>query len=135
VALHEMRRVLKRDAFALIRLPDLQEVARHVACGKLEDALYASPAGPISAFDILFGHRVSLSVGNMFAARHTGFTDATLGAALIRAGFAAVMVQREPIRFSITAVAFCTSPNQQDLDLARVRLLDGHPSVLYTPQV
>ena len=51
LALREMRRVLKPAGVAFIALPDLQEVARHVADGKLEDPLYLSPMGPISPLD------------------------------------------------------------------------------------
>ena len=76
LALQEMHRVLKPDGFTLIKLPDLQEVARHVAEGKLEDPLYISPMGPIAPLDILFGHRPSLVGGNAFMAHRTGFTGA-----------------------------------------------------------
>ena len=86
-ALAEMRRVLKRTGFALLLLPDLQEVARHVADGLLEDSLYKSSMGPIAPLDILYGHRPSLARGNLFMAHHTGFTADTLGGALIKAGF------------------------------------------------
>src|SRR4051812_33958415 len=48
LALREMHRVLTPTGFAFIRLPDLQEVARHVAEGRLEDPLYMSPMGPIA---------------------------------------------------------------------------------------
>ena len=40
-------------AIALIKLPDLQEVARHIAEGHLEQPLYTSPMGDICALDIL----------------------------------------------------------------------------------
>ena len=93
IALQEMLRVLKPAGFALITLPDLQEVARHVAKGNLEDAIYMSGMGPIAPLDILYGHRLSVSSGNLFMAHRTGFTSSTLGAALIRAGFSATLVQ------------------------------------------
>ena len=53
LALREMNRVLKPDGFAFIKLPDLQEVARFIADGKLEDPLYISPMGAIAPLDIL----------------------------------------------------------------------------------
>ena len=133
VALREMRRVLKPGGFALIKLPDLQEVARHIATGKLEDPLYISPMGPIAPLDILYGHRPSLASGNAFMAHRTGFTGETLGAALIKAGFAAVLVQRDLPAFCLTAVAFRSKPRDEDVKSAQARMLPAadQPAVLY----
>jgi SAM-dependent methyltransferase len=122
-ALGEMRRVLKADGIALIKLPDLQEVARHVAEGRLEDPLYLSPMGPITALDILYGHRASLVEGNLFMAHHTGFTDATLARALIQAGFAAVMVHRDQPGYCLTAIAFCADPDAETVQHAQAAML------------
>ncbi len=55
-AVREMRRVLKPFGFAFIMVPDLQEVARYIAEGILDEPLYLSPMGPIAPIDILFGH-------------------------------------------------------------------------------
>jgi hypothetical protein len=134
LALREMRRVLKTVGFALIKLPDLQEVARHVAEGRLEDQLYMSPMGPIAPLDILYGHRASLAGGNAFMAHRTGFTGKTLGAALVAAGFAAVLVQRDPPAFCLTAVAFSGAPSTEQVANAQARMLpdQARPAVLYT---
>jgi len=134
LALREMRRVLKKTGFALIKLPDLQEVARHVAEGNLDNVLYVSPMGPIAPLDILFGHRPSLADGNMFMAHRTGFTGSTLGAALINAGFAAVMVQRDPSAFCLHAVAFRSRPDEEQVASAQARLLPApdRSAVIYT---
>lgn len=91
-ALAEFRRVLKADGFALITLPDLRSIARHIADGKLDEPLYQSPAGPISALDVVFGHQASIQAGNAYMAHRTGFTADTLGNALLEAGFAEVRV-------------------------------------------
>lgn len=132
-ALNEMNRVLKPNGFAFIKLPDLQEVARFVAEGKLEDPLYLSSMGAISPLDILYGHRPSLARGNTFMAHRTGFTDATLASALITAGFAAVMMQRDLPNFSLTAIAFRTQPDAGQVAIWRARLLPAaeRPTVLY----
>lgn len=134
LALREMHRVLKPNGFTLIELPDLQEVARHVAEGKLEDPLYMSPMGPIAPLDILFGHRPSLASGNAFMAHRTGFTSSTLATALIKAGFAAVMVQRNSTAFALTAVAFRSRPDKDHLAKAQAQMLSAtaHPTVLYS---
>jgi SAM-dependent methyltransferase len=133
VALQEMRRVLKSSGFALIKLPDLQEVARHIAAGNLEEPLYISPMGPITPLDILYGHRPSLASGNAFMAHRTGFSGETLGAALIRAGFAAVLVQRDLPAFCLTAVAFRSKPRDGDVKSAQARMLPDadQPAILY----
>lgn len=91
-ALAEFRRVLRPDGFALITLPDLRAVARHIASGDLAAPLYQSPAGPIGALDVLFGHQASIRAGNAYMAHRTGFTSDTLGKALVEAGFDEVRV-------------------------------------------
>lgn len=91
-ALAEFRRVLKPTGFALITVPDLRAVARHVAHDHLTETLYESKAGPINALDILFGHQAALQRGNHYMAHRTGFTARTLGQCLIDAGFAEVRV-------------------------------------------
>ncbi len=135
LALREMHRVLKPNGFAFIKLPDLQEVARFIADGKPEETLYISPMGAIAPLDILYGHRPSLAIGNTFMAHHTGFTGPTLACALIAAGFAAVMVQRDLATFSLTAVAFRQQPDVEQTAAWRVRLVPAtaRPTILYTP--
>lgn len=94
-ALGEFLRVLTPGGFALITLPDLQAVCRHIADDKLEDVLYQSPAGPIRPIDVVYGHRASIGRGNHFMAHRTGFTARTLGAKMVRAGFRPVRVRRK----------------------------------------
>jgi len=93
-ALSEFRRVLKPDGFALITLPDLEEIARLVIDGRLEEVAYHSPAGPITALDMIFGHSASIRVGRHYMAHHTGFTVETLGRRLAAAEFAEVLVTK-----------------------------------------
>jgi SAM-dependent methyltransferase len=104
LALAEFKRVLKPTGFALISLPDMRAVARYIANDQLVQTLYESPAGPISALDIVFGHQASLKHGNHFMAHRTGFTARTLGDALVHAGFAEVRVH-EGARWDLWALA------------------------------
>jgi SAM-dependent methyltransferase len=133
LALREMTRVLTPTGFALIKLPDLREVARYVADGVLTEPLYLSPMGPITALDIIYGHRPSLELGNAYMAHRTGFTAETLASALIASGFTAVLAQSNPPVFSLTAIAFRTKPGQDELTAAQARLLPAmdRPAVLY----
>lgn len=94
LALAEFARVLKPAGFALITLPDIQAVAQLIADDKLEEVAYRSPAGPISAIDMVFGHRRSIAAGNGFMAHRTGFSARSLSEALRRAGFSDTRVQR-----------------------------------------
>jgi SAM-dependent methyltransferase len=92
IALAEFKRVLKPNGFALISVPDLRAVARHIANDQLTSTLYQSAAGPITALDIVFGHQASQAAGNHFMAHRTGFTCSTLGQCLLNAGFNEVRV-------------------------------------------
>jgi predicted SAM-dependent methyltransferase len=104
MALAEFRRVLKPEGFALITLPDLRAVARHVANDLLNEELYKSKAGSISALDVIFGHQASIAMGQKFMAHRTGFTARTLGEALNDAGFSEVRVH-EGTRWDLWALA------------------------------
>jgi SAM-dependent methyltransferase len=85
--LTEFRSVLKKDGFALITCPDLQQVAQAIVAGDIERTLYMSPAGPISALDILYGHGASIRSGYDYMAHRTGFTVERMGAVVTAAGF------------------------------------------------
>lgn len=110
LALAEFRRVLKPTGFALVTLPNLRAIARHIAGGALAEPLYQSAAGPISALDMVFGHQASIAAGNHFMAHRTGFTSDTLGNALLQSGFDEVRVH-EGQHWDLWAIA--TMPETQ----------------------
>ncbi|MCK4493834.1 MAG: methyltransferase domain-containing protein [Methylococcales bacterium] len=93
-ALHEFVRVLKPTGFTIITLPDLQRVAELIVNDKLMDVAYQSGLGPVSAIDMVYGHRASVANGNHFMPHKTGFTHKSLTAALINASFKDVRVIR-----------------------------------------
>ena len=66
LALAEFRRVLRPMGFALVTMPDLQQVAALVAEGNLEGTAYISALGPIAALDMLYGFRPSVAGGTDF---------------------------------------------------------------------
>ena len=105
IALAEFRRVVKCDGYAVITCPDLQSVSALVAEGRLVEAAYISPAGPIAPLDILFGLRSALAAGNHFMAHKCGFTDQLLARELMAAGFASVAHIRRPASFDLWAIA------------------------------
>lgn len=109
-ALREMHRVLTPDGFALITLPDIEAVAQLVVEGRLTETAYESPLGPITALDMLFGHRGSLAAGNGYMAHRTGFDAKHLAESLLEAGFAEVRVRKGQC-FDLWAYAYKTAPD------------------------
>jgi SAM-dependent methyltransferase len=105
LALAEFRRVLKPDGFALMTMPDLQQIATLVAADRLAEPAYMSPMGPISPLDMLYGHGASLASGNVFMGHRGGFTARTLEAALLDAGFPIVRVMRDG-NYALWATAY-----------------------------
>lgn len=93
--LGEFYRVLKNNGFVLVTLPDLEAVAQLVLEGRLEAVAYQSPAGPITALDMLFGYRRSIEAGNRYMMHKTGFTQARLERVLRVAGFDRVFIRAD----------------------------------------
>jgi len=91
----EFFRILKPGGFFLVTLPDIQTVAGFVARGDLEEAIYDSPAGPITPIDIMYGLRSSMAKGNLFMAHRTAFTAKSLGDNLREVGFSNIRISRE----------------------------------------
>jgi SAM-dependent methyltransferase len=104
VALSEFFRVLKPGGFALITLPDLQQVAEFIVADKLEDVAYESPAGPITPLDCVFGLRTAIAAGQPLMAHRTGFTETTLRKHVERAGFSDVRISFSPFALWAEAV-------------------------------
>ena len=106
IALNEMHRVLKNDGFLILTCPDLQEVCKHVAEGRLADTLYESGMGPISPLDILYGHRDSIQKGNVYMAHKVGFTDKLLYGTMVGCKFKSVLLLRQKSAYNLWAVAY-----------------------------
>ena len=106
-AFAEFLRVLKPDGFFVVTCPDLQSVCALVAQGNLTGAAYQSPAGPIAAIDILYGHRPAMAKGNLFMAHRCGFTQKVLDGTLRACGFQTVasMARGQAPFFDLWAVA------------------------------
>ena len=119
LALREFRRVLKSGGFALITLPDLQQVAALIAADKLDEPAYVSPSGPVAPLDILYGHRPLLAKGHHFMAHRTGFTRKTLGQALLGAQFEMVRIWTDDQR-NIWAAAY-KNPSPELIEKARTQ--------------
>ncbi|MBM3531924.1 MAG: class I SAM-dependent methyltransferase [Alphaproteobacteria bacterium] len=125
VALREFYRVLKPDGFLVLTCPDLQSVAEQIASGKLLEPAFRAPSGPISAIDILYGYRPSLSAGNLFMAHRYGFTAASLAQHMAEAGFGRTIAAR-----SLTYDLWVVAPKQAAGDDELYRLAG-----LYMPPI
>lgn len=105
LAFAEFKRVLCADGFVLISVPDLLAVAQLIATKGLEATAYVSGMGPITPVDMLFGHRESIRRGNHYMAHRTGFSSATMLAALKEAGFSKMVVISRRSEFVLWAIA------------------------------
>ena len=112
LALAEFKRVIKPYGFALITVPDLQQVAEFIAADKAEEPILMTNKGPIAPLDVLYGFRPFLANGNLFMAHNFGFTASTLRAALAEAGFRDYAVERDG-EFNLWATASPTAAEAQ----------------------
>ena len=120
---HEARRVLqgfvhilKPDGFAHVRVPEIGAVIRRAAAANLdiEDALYQSPAGPITVHDVLYGYgREIESTGVDFYAHKCGFSERSLRGMLQQAGFASVYAVTIAEAYEVQALAFKQAPTAE----------------------
>lgn len=74
LVLKGFERLLKPDGFARVIVPNMKIPAQKIAEGKPEAVLYVSPAGPITALDMFYGHRVSVKMGKEAMRHCNGFT-------------------------------------------------------------
>lgn len=114
-ALLEFHRVLNNDGIVVITCPDLQSVCEEVSKNRLMETLYTSPAGPISAIDVLYGHRGFIAAGNTYMAHKSGFTYSSLSDSFFQAGFTNVVGGRRPEHFDLWLVAFKKNRPEEEL--------------------
>jgi SAM-dependent methyltransferase len=112
-AFAEFKRTLKPDGFALVTLPDLETIASLILDHGLDHVAYTSPAGPITPFDMLFGHSGSIAHGHIYMAHKTGFTCASLGQHFVDAGFPIAVVKRQG--FDLWALGLMNEADQANI--------------------
>lgn len=101
--LSEFKRIIRPDGAVVIKTPDLLQVAEILLRDDLEGTVYSAPAGDITILDVLYGHRPSIAEGDHYMAHHTGFTETSLAARLLDAGFEEVATEAS---HSVDFVAF-----------------------------
>ena len=121
IALSEFYRVLKEDGIVVITCPDLQSAGKALTQDKLFETLYESPMGPVTAFDVLFGHRKTTADGNVFMIHKGGFTYSTLDMAFYKAGFKARCGKR--VAFALYLVAFKQKKSEEEIKKIALQFL------------
>jgi SAM-dependent methyltransferase len=123
VVLKEFAQVLSPDGVLVITCPDVQALGQALADGKLLDTLYESPAGPIAAIDILWGHRASIAAGQVYMAHKVGLTAQVLLQTLTSSGFGAALCLRQPQAFALWAIATRSAvSNERLMELRQIFL-------------
>ena len=113
LALAEFHRVLDEGGHVVITCPDLKSICQLVADDRLDEPAYQSPAGPITPLDVLYGHRASMSHGNLYMAHRCGFTETVLRKVLAASGFAQIATRARPQHFDLWALA-CKDRRPED---------------------
>ena len=130
IALREFYRVLKEDGIVVITCPDIQSAGEALTQDKLFQTLYQGksvPEGydvPVTAFDILFGHRETTEDGNIFMVHKTGFTYSLLDRAFYEAGFK-VRVGGRSGACSLYLVAFKQKISEEEVKKIAIPFLPG----------
>ena len=124
IVLREFHRVLKEDGIVVITCPDLQSAGEALTQDKLFETLYEGHTGPVTAFDVLFGHRETTADGNVFMIHKGGFTYSTLDRAFYEAGFK-VRVGGRSGTCSLYLVAFKQEKSEEEVKKIAVPFLPG----------
>ena len=95
-SIREIMRILKFDGFACITTPDLQSVANFIVEDRLNEVVYQSAAGPVTAHDMLFGFGPDIASGRVHMAHRCGFTPASFADAFRAGGFEHFLIRRRP---------------------------------------
>lgn len=95
-------RVLKKDGYAIIRVPDLGSIADKIKTALLEP-VYGSAGGAISPIDMIYGHRPS-HTANIGMLHKTGFTAQSMSQILSSLGIKAFI--KEGGNFEVIALLY-----------------------------
>jgi len=108
-AIAEAYRILTDDGFLCVTVPDLLAIAEYIASDRLHEAVYESPAGPVSAHDMLFGYGPHLAQGRSKMAHNCGLTPAILLQKLREVPFAQIVLRRRA-NYELVGVACKRAP-------------------------
>jgi hypothetical protein len=107
-ALAEFRRILKKTGFACIIVPDIQQIAHWISDDKMQETIYQSAAGPVTAQDMIWGFRPAIEQGLDGMAHRCGFTPTVFLDYLKAAGFSEIVLRRRTDNLELAGVAMRT---------------------------
>ena len=93
-AVAEAYRILSDDGFLCMIVPDLQMLADYIGNDRLHEVVYQSPAGPVTAHDMIYGFGLALAQGRAAMAHRCGFTPTLLLQQLQAVPFAEFVLRR-----------------------------------------
>ena len=131
IALREFYRVLKEDGIVVITCPDLQSAGEALTQDKLFETLYEGLSVPeeysvpVTAFDILFGHRETTADGNVYMIHKGGFTYFVLDKAFYEAGFKVRVGGRRPDACDLFLVAFKQKKSEEEVKKIALPFIPG----------
>src|SRR5579862_5439816 len=125
-ALSEFYRILADGGFGCIIVPDLQAIARYIAEDKAHEVIYTSPAGPITAHDMVYGLGSALALGRATMAHRSGFTPSLMIQRLRALQFGEVILRRRTNALELAGVVLKnhvpTTPEQRAALLSALEL-------------
>ena len=95
-ALGEFHRILNDDGFAVALVPDIQAVAEMMGTDRFHEVVYDSPAGPVTAHDMVYGFAPAIAAGYHSMAHRCGFTPSILVNFLDQTPFGEYAIRRLP---------------------------------------
>ncbi|HEV8033096.1 MAG TPA: methyltransferase domain-containing protein [Stellaceae bacterium] len=95
-AIAEVHRILAEEGFLCLIVPDLQSIGSYIVNDRLHEVIYQSPAGPVTAHDMLFGFGPAIAQGRTSMAHNCGFAPGLLMQKLQESRFAEIVLRRRP---------------------------------------
>ena len=102
-SLSEFYRVLNKDGFVYIIVPDLERAAEYILQGKTMEDVYESESGPVTPLDMIYGFK-DLTYINDYMTHKCGFTITTLSAVVVGTGFKNAIGRRTA--FDVEVIGF-----------------------------
>lgn len=130
--LAELARLVALGGEMLLSAPDAQMAASYVASGLLDEALFRSPLGDVSASDLLFGYAPPIEKGHLQAAHHSAVTARALAEDLSQAGFCSIDITRRWLDLWCLCHRFAPDDSRYQAE-ARIKIDLSHPSAHYPP--
>lgn len=111
----EAHRILADDGFLVAIVPDLQAIAQYMAEDRLDDVVYRSASGPVSAHDMIWGFGPALARGHLAMAHKCGFTASRLSKTLQSSPFPAGSVIRRVAHLELVAIGWKVHRHHSDV--------------------